>query len=415
MQLLFPDLGTWNNSISQRWRRLRKCCSSFKSIGVQSGSGGGNCHLSPQREKLLVPDQTKYAVVSKANSTNGDKYELSPSSSSVRLQKKTGSVHEVQQLLKSKFNRLQSGLKKRRALSVQEVFTGSNQQPNKQPTFYVPSPLEGCDRVPAKHDYKSLPGYADPNPNTKDIDNECDYNSHYRIIHSSSFDVLQQPKSNRRGNGTGAGVGAGLGLDFGYHSIESHVSEADRQEIDRSRTASFRSVRAHHDGPPDEPEPDYEDDLAPPKRNTMRRWSVTNGLGYRHLSRFESTNRAGRPQIEWEAPPDNGPTSLPYNDVNGPPAPDHSKPDPPKRTLPKICSFGKSRERTRSHSPSSRKKDQKTTPPVESTAKDAKFQSSKSAYDFEKQSQEVADRPARFNHYHQVFIISHYYFKHASC
>lgn len=77
-------------------------------------------------------------------------------SASMRLPGQKSSIAEVQQLLRVKFNRINIGLRKRRALSVQEVFnhprTGS--QPSAPPTstitessapsqFYVPSPLMG--------------------------------------------------------------------------------------------------------------------------------------------------------------------------------------------------------------------------------------------------------------------------------
>uniref|UniRef100_A0A182YCG6 Uncharacterized protein n=1 Tax=Anopheles stephensi TaxID=30069 RepID=A0A182YCG6_ANOST len=69
-------------------------------------------------------------------------------SASMRLPGQKSSIHEVQQLLRSKFNRIHAGLRKRRALSVQEVFqipgapgpAGAQATPTK-PTFYVPSPL----------------------------------------------------------------------------------------------------------------------------------------------------------------------------------------------------------------------------------------------------------------------------------
>nr|XP_049465280.1 uncharacterized protein LOC120957008 [Anopheles coluzzii]XP_049465281.1 uncharacterized protein LOC120957008 [Anopheles coluzzii]XP_049465282.1 uncharacterized protein LOC120957008 [Anopheles coluzzii]XP_049465283.1 uncharacterized protein LOC120957008 [Anopheles coluzzii] len=70
-------------------------------------------------------------------------------SASMRLPGQKSSIHEVQQLLRSKFNRIHAGLRKRRALSVQEVFqvpgtpgtaSGVQATPTK-PTFYVPSPL----------------------------------------------------------------------------------------------------------------------------------------------------------------------------------------------------------------------------------------------------------------------------------
>ncbi|XP_058067266.1 PDZ domain-containing protein 2-like [Anopheles bellator] len=75
-------------------------------------------------------------------------------SASMRLPGQKSSIHEVQQLLRSKFNRIHAGLRKRRALSVQEVFQvppvtpvtpipGADPlvTPTSKPTFYVPSPL----------------------------------------------------------------------------------------------------------------------------------------------------------------------------------------------------------------------------------------------------------------------------------
>ncbi|XP_050095071.1 uncharacterized protein LOC126577461 [Anopheles aquasalis] len=86
-------------------------------------------------------------------------------SASMRLPGQKSSIHEVQQLLRSKFNRIHAGLRKRRALSVQEVFqlppgagAGGGQTPlppgvpppAMKPTFYVPSPLVS-ERTPHRH------------------------------------------------------------------------------------------------------------------------------------------------------------------------------------------------------------------------------------------------------------------------
>ncbi|XP_035785963.1 AF4/FMR2 family member lilli-like isoform X2 [Anopheles albimanus] len=83
-------------------------------------------------------------------------------SASMRLPGQKSSIHEVQQLLRSKFNRIHAGLRKRRALSVQEVFQlppgagttplqpGVPPPPTMKPTFYVPSPLVS-QRTPHRH------------------------------------------------------------------------------------------------------------------------------------------------------------------------------------------------------------------------------------------------------------------------
>lgn len=72
-------------------------------------------------------------------------------SASMRLPGQKSSMQEVQQLLRLKFNRINIGLRKRRALSVQEVFpperstsqsSALNGMPVRPPSqFYVPSPL----------------------------------------------------------------------------------------------------------------------------------------------------------------------------------------------------------------------------------------------------------------------------------
>lgn len=167
-------------------------------------------------------------------------------------------------------NRLHSGLKKRRALSVQEVFTGSNQQPSQQPTFYVPSPLH-CDRVPS-HEYKSLPDYDSDQPTSHraKLNAKEDKDRRGRIIHSCSFDVIESGRGRKQAS------------DVGYHSIDSNTSldevdttVANNKDLDRS--ASFRTA-------PEEPKPDYDDDVRSSRKHiSMRRWSVTNGLSYGNL------------------------------------------------------------------------------------------------------------------------------------
>ncbi|XP_055532745.1 pro-interleukin-16-like [Wyeomyia smithii] len=68
-------------------------------------------------------------------------------SASMRLPGQKSSINEVQQLLRNKFNRIHAGLRKRRALSVQEVFQMPGVATPTKPTFYVPSPLVG-ERIP---------------------------------------------------------------------------------------------------------------------------------------------------------------------------------------------------------------------------------------------------------------------------
>ncbi|XP_058827025.1 histone-lysine N-methyltransferase Suv4-20-like [Topomyia yanbarensis] len=75
-------------------------------------------------------------------------------SASMRLPGQKTSMNEVQQLLRSKFNRIHAGLRKRRALSVQEVFQMPGLATPTKPTFYVPSPLvsERCPHNPLRYE-----------------------------------------------------------------------------------------------------------------------------------------------------------------------------------------------------------------------------------------------------------------------
>lgn len=64
-------------------------------------------------------------------------------SASMRLPGQKSSLQEVHQMLRNKFNRLNVGLRKKRTLSVQEVFQSpASQQKGQAPSqFYVPSPM----------------------------------------------------------------------------------------------------------------------------------------------------------------------------------------------------------------------------------------------------------------------------------
>lgn len=66
-------------------------------------------------------------------------------SASMRLPGQKSSIQEVQQMLRNKLNRLNVGLRKKRTLSVQEVFqqppSSQNTPVRSKPQFYVPSPM----------------------------------------------------------------------------------------------------------------------------------------------------------------------------------------------------------------------------------------------------------------------------------
>lgn len=117
----------------------------YENLGERSGA------------RLQYYEATDSPIDLKKNGTLDDKKEMkfpglkTFKSASMRLPGQKSSMQEVQQLLRLKFNRINIGLRKRRALSVQEVFpperstsqtSGINGMPVRPPSqFYVPSPL----------------------------------------------------------------------------------------------------------------------------------------------------------------------------------------------------------------------------------------------------------------------------------
>lgn len=102
------------------------------------------------RDDLSVPNEKKMSVSSESGCKPSKELKIPGlkafKSASMRLPGQKTSIQEVQQLLRNKFNRIQVGLRKRRALSVQEVFNASSTPPQHNgkgppPTFYVPSPI----------------------------------------------------------------------------------------------------------------------------------------------------------------------------------------------------------------------------------------------------------------------------------
>lgn len=126
--------------MSQKWRQLRRRCASFKGNGSHDGSPDrcSDSPLSSQRYTLLGDTGISFEDSPK-NSERLYNTTKVYHTSSLRLPQKTG-VQDVQKLLRNKLNRIHAGLRKRRAISVQEVF-GNATTPAPQPTFYVPSPV----------------------------------------------------------------------------------------------------------------------------------------------------------------------------------------------------------------------------------------------------------------------------------
>lgn len=113
------------------------------------------------------------------NSLDGEKKEIkfpglkAFKSASMRLPGQKSSLHEVHQLLRNKFNRLNAGLRKKRTMSVQEVFqspTSQSEAPT-SPQFYVPSPTPvkspKCEATLSENGPSSLPHFINSTPNAK--------------------------------------------------------------------------------------------------------------------------------------------------------------------------------------------------------------------------------------------------------
>lgn len=109
-----PDI---NGSISQKWKRLRKCCASLRGVSV---------HNSETSKNTLLESSSPHILVSTPHTT-----------SSLRISSTT-KKSSVQDVLRAKLSQIHVGLRKRRALSVQEFFHPPNEEKN--PTFYVPAP-----------------------------------------------------------------------------------------------------------------------------------------------------------------------------------------------------------------------------------------------------------------------------------
>lgn len=146
------DFAVWNKSISQRWRRLRRRCSSFTSSGT--GSSNNNSSSSSQdtpQEKLLAAETTPRVVAPRLPPRGASPEPWSPAADPPLPRSATSKMlPDVQQILRSKLNRIHDGLRKSRTFSVHEIHSSSKQQQQEQqqnhPTFYVPSPLSDCSR-----------------------------------------------------------------------------------------------------------------------------------------------------------------------------------------------------------------------------------------------------------------------------
>lgn len=137
MDTILNYINLWNKSISQRWRKLRRRCS------VQE--------IPEPQESLIQGGGTARGVIHAVRSTPTSR-EVSPAAkslqegsspkkllqtSSLRLPGTSKGLSDIQQVLRSKFSKINAGIRKRKALSVTEVFPPKDNASN----FYVPSPL----------------------------------------------------------------------------------------------------------------------------------------------------------------------------------------------------------------------------------------------------------------------------------
>lgn len=309
-----PDLSSWNGSISQKWRRLRRCCSSLRASSTRTTA-------EPCRDSLLDNNKSPHILVNL--------------SSSLRLP--NSKKNSVQEVLRSKLNSINVGLRKRRALSVQEVFASPSHD---RPTFYVPSPAA-----------KSSSNDSEPT-SLPIIDGRNLIEANSKVEKDRG-----RPRSRYREIGSKEPI---INNDHGYHSYDSRG----------------------YDSLPLEPEPDYDDPPwtnNPQTRNgnpsSRRRWSVVEGL-----------MRIGSPSYE----PDSGPASIPFEV----PLQAHTDKnmEGTKNKIPKAKLFGsKHPERARSHSPVKNKNTKLQNGTKMSNARNTRVITSKSHYGFtsSEQRQEV--------------------------
>lgn len=195
---------------------------------------------------------------SKTNSdVNNDKLHKTFSMRLLNSYKKS-SMQEVQEMLKTKFTRFHTGLKKRRTSSVQEMFLHHNSN-SKHPIFYVPNPLNDGSICDSTEEFgpKSLPFVDNSGKN-------FDFGS-YRSINCSRK----------------------------YHGwFELHKPESEPEHFKRViREPANRKFNFNRYGasscPVEEPEPDYdiEEPLQEEKKSSRRRWSVADHPNYRRLFR----------------------------------------------------------------------------------------------------------------------------------
>ncbi|XP_034171818.1 uncharacterized protein LOC117600459 isoform X1 [Osmia lignaria lignaria] len=130
------DLNLWNKSISQRWRKLRRRCSVQETSEPQEALiQGGTTQGVIQAVRSSPASRESSPAAKSLQDGNSPKKLLQ--TSSLRLPGTTKGIADIQHVLRSKFSKINAGIRKRKALSVTEVFSQKDTASN----FYVPSPL----------------------------------------------------------------------------------------------------------------------------------------------------------------------------------------------------------------------------------------------------------------------------------
>lgn len=130
------DLNLWNKSISQRWRKLRRRCSVQETTEPQEALIEGGTTQGVIQAVRSSPASRESSPAAKSLQDGSSPKKLLQTSS-LRLPGTTKGIADIQHVLRSKFSKINAGIRKRKALSVSEVFTQKDNASN----FYVPSPL----------------------------------------------------------------------------------------------------------------------------------------------------------------------------------------------------------------------------------------------------------------------------------
>lgn len=185
---------------------------------------------------------------------------------------KKSSMQEVQEMLKSKFNRIHTSLKKRRTSSAQEIFLNPANSLN--PTFYVPTPLKNESMSHSVHDFSphSCPCYASEGC-ARNRSTGCE--NGYRNINGYNC--------TRKEYGNFNGCTACKTNNCEPISFKRLVYEPSIRKVSFNRDESIKY-------PVEEPEPDYDQDDEPETTEekiftSARRWSVADNANYRKLFR----------------------------------------------------------------------------------------------------------------------------------